>query len=75
MYLKSVDTSVSADTKPSLVDIITWVDQAYKLLKSNKVSINLKIYLKVDANTKILGILQEQIEASFIDADIIPSSF
>ena len=44
MYLKSVDTSIS-DAKPSHIDIISWVDQAYKMLKSSKVSIKFLVFL------------------------------
>ena len=36
MYLKSLDSSTS-DAKPSNGDVLSWVDQAYKMLKQQKV--------------------------------------
>ena len=36
MYLKSLDSSTS-DAKPSNADVLSWVDQAYKMLKQQKV--------------------------------------
>ena len=35
MYLKNLDTSSTSDAKNS--DIVAWVDQAYKMLKHQKV--------------------------------------
>ena len=43
MYLKSLESSTS-DAKPSNTDVLSWVDQAYKMLKQQKV----KTFLKLD---------------------------
>ena len=49
MYLKSLDTS-SSDAKPSIVDIVTWVDQAYKMLKNQNVSSSQHVFFCHDTN-------------------------
>ena len=56
MYLKSLDSSTS-DAKPSNGDVLSWVDQAYKMLKQQKVCNFFKI-------THTDGIIQTKLNSS-----------
>ena len=82
MYLKSLDTSISDTKQPSHVDIITWVDQAYKMLKNCKVysikdTLHEYEFLKyIFVKWKFLIFqnlsLQEEIESGFVDTEVFP---
>ena len=58
MYLKSLDSSTS-DAKPSNADVLSWVDQAYKMLKQQKVCnlFNIFLILSQSRNFLIQGFL------------------
>ena len=62
MYLKSLDNSISDTKQPSHVDIITWVDQAYKMLKNCKVSSILNtLHIVAQSFTSLMADLRQDI--------------